>query len=123
MKKILLVDDNDMVRVTFEAILQDAGYSVSTAVNGRHALEILENSPELPAVVITDIVMPEMTGIELAQVIKEKNIGVSTLIISGGGHQMTGDLFDEAKKVSDFFLKKPFTDEELVGAIEDILKN
>jgi len=59
---ILVVDDQPEIRTMFTALLEDDGYSVVTAANGREALDYLRQSSELPGLILLDIAMPVMTG-------------------------------------------------------------
>src|SRR4030065_277450 len=64
-KKILIVDDDRLVLTTFERGLRGAGYEISTAESGPQALQVCAESP--PDLVLLDIRMPEMSGLEVAQ--------------------------------------------------------
>jgi CheY-like chemotaxis protein len=59
---ILVVDDQPEIRTMFTVLLEDDGYSVATAANGREALDYLRRSAELPSLILLDIAMPVMTG-------------------------------------------------------------
>lgn len=67
MKKILIVDDEPHVSLLLKQFLERAGYSVVTALNGEQALALL--AEQLPDVLITDVQMPKMTGMELCDAI------------------------------------------------------
>ena len=67
-KRILIVEDSVTQAMFLQHLLQENGYEVFTAVSGKHALEILAD--EKPALIISDIVMPEMDGFELTRAIK-----------------------------------------------------
>ena len=68
MKRVLVVDDEDGLRSIISQVLTDAGYEVTTAVSGEAALEIFKGCP-FP-IVMTDVFMQEMTGVELLHEIK-----------------------------------------------------
>lgn len=119
MYKVLLADDEYLTRdaIARNTPWQDAGFElVGTAENGRAAIEILER--EKPDLVLTDICMPVMNGIELAAYIYENHPSVRVIIISGY------DDFEFAKQamkyeVSDYILK-PITSHELVEELSKI---
>src|SRR5690606_6582049 len=69
-KRILLVDDDPNFRPALEATLRALGFTVTTAVNGREAYAILQSS--LHDAVVSDIRMPEMDGVELTRLIKQR---------------------------------------------------
>ena len=115
--KILFVDDKDGIRSLFAKCLRRRGYEVSTASNGVEALRFLETSPEID-LLITDIVMPEMGGIELSTAAHKLFPELPILYISGFAS-------DEAKRIArtqeGAFLEKPFTPSELLRYVERIL--
>lgn len=80
-KTILLVDDQELVRHAVKLALSIAGHRVDTAENGLEALKILERGPY--DLVITDWKMPEMTGEELAEKIREKFPNLPILLLTG----------------------------------------
>lgn len=61
---VLVVDDDDAVREALEAVLEDAGYTVRSAANGRDALQLLRATDWPPAVILLDLMMPVMSGWE-----------------------------------------------------------
>ena len=75
MKKILIVDDELNMRLVLSAMLKKEGFEVSSAANGREALQILQSTKI--AVVITDLKMPDMDGMELLTRISEQTSGNS----------------------------------------------
>lgn len=82
-KKVLVVDDDPVVGRSFDRVLSDKGYSVSTALDGQEALNKL--SHEDYDVVFTDIKMPGMDGLEVASRIKERRPWIPVVIITGYG--------------------------------------
>lgn len=64
---VLVVDDDDAIRETLRDLLQEEGYNVLVASNGREALDTLEHATENPAVVLLDLMMPVMTGWEVLE--------------------------------------------------------
>ncbi|MDQ6992897.1 MAG: response regulator [Mariprofundus sp.] len=83
---ILVVDDEDIVRETINEILTDFGYQVVTAADGKQALEVFRKQPNNFSLLLTDLVMPNMNGRELAQEIR--NIVPSMPIIFASGYDM-----------------------------------
>jgi len=81
--KILLVDDEEPIRIILRLSLEDLGYEIATAANGREALDLI---PEFaPDVVLSDIKMPGMDGIELLKAIKTSYPDIEVIMISGHG--------------------------------------
>ena len=71
---ILLVEDDHDVRVTVRSILEDEGYEVWTATNGRSAIELLQNAPLKPVLALVDLMMPIMDGWELIALLKKTGV-------------------------------------------------
>ena len=116
MARILVIDDEILVRATIEAVLSTKGHAVSLAVNGRDAMAKLRGGEF--DLVITDLIMPEMEGIETILAIRKELPGLHILAISGGGRMQAGDFLDMAGKLgADGVLRKPFTPEELLDAV------
>jgi len=105
LRKVLVVDDDPVVARSFDRVLSDKGYRVVTASDGREALNKL-GSEEFD-VVFTDIRMPGMDGIEVAERVKSRRPWVPVVIITGYGTE-ANEARAEAAGVSDF-LRKPLS--------------
>jgi len=114
MLKVLFIDDEEGIRKIFSILLRKEGYQVFTAESGEEGLKIFEQ--EIPPIVITDIKMPGMDGIEVLRRIKGINLGAEVIIITGHGDM---DSAIEALKLdaSDFLIK-PVSDEALSVALK-----
>ena len=113
-KKILVVDDEEAIRQVIKMELGNLGYDPEFAENGKEALEILEN--EKFPLILTDLRMPGIDGIELCMRIKERN--PETLIYAFSG-VVTEDEFYKLEEMGfDGLLCKPVTFEVLKRAIE-----
>ena len=113
-EKILVVDDEEMIRDLCSHILSAEGYQVTTASNGTAAFEELkQNDMDM---LVTDIKMPGMDGLELFERVKELNQDIVTIFITGHGTLDTA--IESLMRGVDGFVLKPFTQEELLGAVE-----
>lgn len=114
MSKLLLIDDEEGVRKIFSLSLRKEGYQVFAAEDGERGMEIFER--EVPPLVLTDIKMPGMDGIEVLKRIKEISPETEVIIITGHGDM---DLAIQSLKfgASDF-ITKPINDEALLVALE-----
>jgi len=113
-KSILLVDDEKGIRKVLGIALADMGYHVVTAANGQEAWRIFKK--QCPAIVLTDIKMPEMDGIELLSRIKEHNPDTEVIMITGHGDM---DLaIKSVKYEATDFVTKPINDEILEIALQ-----
>lgn len=81
MSKILIVDDDEMVRRYLQTVLEGESYEVEVAINGYEALSLYEQKPA--DVVITDIAMPEMNGFDLIVELTRRWAGTKVIAISG----------------------------------------
>lgn len=111
---ILLVDDEKTIRETLKIILEDVGYKVYTAYDGYHALEIMKNN--IIDILITDLKMPKMDGIELMERAMTIEPSIETIFISA-----YADIKSAIKAVklgAIDYLEKSFTNEELISTIE-----
>ena len=112
-KKLLLVDDEEGIRKVLGFALSDSGYTVFTAENGEEALNIFRK--ETPPIVLTDIKMPGMDGIELLQKIKHESPDTEVIMITGHGDM---DLAIKSLKYQAVdFVTKPINDDVLEIAL------
>jgi two-component system, response regulator, stage 0 sporulation protein F len=117
MKKILVADDEMAIRLLYSEELKEEGYEVYTAANGREALEIVEKMPL--DLVILDIKMPEMDGIEALRQIKERKPDLPVLLSTAYGEYKQ----DFATWASDDYLVKSSDLEDLKSAVKRHLKD
>ena len=120
MARILLIDDDDFVRGTLSLALRHFGHTVTEAANGKEGLARLENDGF--DLLITDIVMPEMEGLEVLRELRRRHPALKTIAISGGGLQPGADYLHVAKLMgATKVLAKPFTTEVLKAAVNELL--
>jgi CheY-like chemotaxis protein len=118
-RKILIIDDEEGIRQMMRLALEKAGYEVFDASDGRQGIKIYRQG--LPDLVITDIFMPEMEGLETIMALRREQPDAKIIAMSGGG---TGghDYLPAALKLgSSRALAKPFTQKDLLGAVRDLL--
>src|SRR6185437_14694121 len=97
MQKILVIDDNLVVRNTIVQILESEGYEVISAEDGRRGLYVFRN--EHPDLVVTDIIMPEKEGIETIRDIRGEVPDAKIIAISGGGRIGNTDFLKIARQL------------------------
>ena len=113
--KILVVDDNQDLAYILKVILEDAGYEVKAAADGRAGYSTyLSFTPDL---VITDIQMPERSGMELMEHIRIHNPAIGTIYMSGDLQRYWSSLEEEREKYQVGVLEKPFSKVKLMGLI------
>jgi CheY-like chemotaxis protein len=111
-RRILVVDDDAQVRSVTARMLRDAGHEVRQATDGDHALSMLKQ--EVADIVLTDVVMPKMGGVELARRISLEHPTVDVLLTSG----YPADHLEDLARVH--FLPKPFDRTSLVRRIAEL---
>src|SRR5262249_42097098 len=105
--KLMIVDDDPEVRIVVAEFLQDFGYRVVQAGGGAEALDLLARTPDL-RMIITDIRMPGMSGIELADLATQRQRDLKIILISG---------YFVSQQVERRFLRKPFRMRDLEAAV------
>ena len=118
--RVLLVDDDELVRLTAKTILEREHYDVAVASDGQQALD--EMSKSSANIVILDIIMPEKEGIETLLHLKREYPGVKVIAISSGGRKGVDDFLMIAHRFgADAALKKPIRPKVLLGHVERLL--
>ena len=120
MPKILLVDDDDALAGVLADSLIRFGYSVVRACNGKEALQLYD--PKTIQLVLTDLYMPDMDGMELIMQLEQLNPGVRIIAMSGGGMGTPGVHLPLAERLGAVkTLVKPFPLETLRLAVQECL--
>lgn len=118
--KVLVVDDSSSIRLFLRVGLTENGFAVRTAVNGREALEMLEEFQ--PDLIITDLMMPEMDGFELCRALKgSKFSAIPVIVMSTMGDKAIMRRLLRGGAAS--FLIKPFSVTQLSAVIEEIFSS
>jgi PAS domain S-box-containing protein len=115
---ILLVEDHDQLRIALHTVLQRYGYQVIEAHDGGEAFLICENHPGKIDLVLSDVVMPRVTGGELAQRIPALRPGTPVLLMSG---RVQDPALREDRDLAGAFLQKPVSPQTLLAAIRELL--
>ena len=121
MAKILVIDDDALIRRMINGMLTAAGHRVFEAENGIEGMKRFH--AESPAVVITDILMPEQEGIATIRQIRAAGLGTAVIAISGGGQEAGSNFLKMAGQLgADAILPKPFRADELLALVNQVLK-
>jgi CheY-like chemotaxis protein len=117
--KILLIDDDELVRYSLSKLLRGKGHGVATAANGARGAALIRT--EHPEVVITDIVMPEQEGIETIIAARHDHPEIKIIAISGGLRQGNLDILSMAALLgADAILAKPFEPQQLLALLNEL---
>ena len=118
---VLLVEDEDAVRLFGARVLRKKGYKGLEAKGGYVALDLINNAEEPIDLLITDVVMPELDGPSLVHRVLEKRPDMKVIFISGYAEDSFRDRIGD---VSDLhFLAKPFSLEQLAGKVKEVMAN
>ena len=118
--RIVVVDDEAHITRAVQMKLTKAGFEVETACDGRQAWEIIQRDP--PQVVVTDLQMPHMDGVELCQHIREwePTQGLPVILLTARGLEFDEDEISRSLQLS-HVLWKPFSPRELLKCVQESL--
>ncbi len=117
---ILLIDDEEMVRAFSKKILESKGYNVLLAENGRQGIEIFKNTDKIH-LVITDMIMPGISGMEVLKILQSIAPGIKIIIMSGYSlDKHICKLKDMGESVG--FLQKPYSPSEILKMIRQVIE-
>ncbi|NLA75855.1 MAG: response regulator [Deltaproteobacteria bacterium] len=119
-KDILIVDDEEQIRLALRRMLEKEGYTVREAENGDKAIRAhREKQADL---IITDIIMPDKEGLGTIVELKSEFSGVKIFAMSGGGKNSPDQYLRMAKGLGvDRVFTKPFTREDMLSAVAEVL--
>lgn len=118
MKRILVVEDEDVIR-DFEVInLKRSGYEVVDVPNGEEALAVFERNPTYFDVALLDVMMPGIDGFEVCRRIREKNSSIGIIMLTAKSQEM--DKVNGLMIGADDYVTKPFSPSELVARVDAI---
>jgi len=118
---VLVADDEPTIREYFVELLKNAGASVYTATNGEEALKIIEEKKEVISIILLDVIMPIMDGIQAYKEIQKVVPKTPIIFISGYSENDTIATLRQENNVLGF-IQKPFTKEEIVAEIQKKIK-
>lgn len=119
---LLLVEDNAVNQRVVLAMLKKKGYAIDIANNGQEALEVLESAARPYDLVLMDVQMPILDGLEATRAIRRDGRWAALPIVAMTAHAMTGDKERCLKAGMDAYLSKPLQAATLIGTIEQYLK-
>ena len=119
-KSIMLVDDEESIRIATQQMLFRKNFSVDVAPDGRQALELFKENPEKYDVIVTDLSMPDVSGVELTKAIRKSDSTIPIILSSGN----LG--IEDKNEYSDIgitgFIQKPWTVLQLIKRIQELDK-
>ena len=122
MSHILVIDDEEKVGAVLCRYLERAEYTTSVARDGKEGLRLYNENPA--DLVIVDIFMPDMDGLEVIRILKKEAPECRVIAISGGGQMGMPDFLPTARKLgAEHVLKKPILSEDLLAVVDEMLAN
>jgi DNA-binding NtrC family response regulator len=113
---ILIVDDDETIRSVLLSLFREEGYRVQTAENGRQALEVLDRVD--CAVLLTDLKMPIMDGLELARVLRDQEIEIPLVVMTA-----VGGISPRALEMgAAAYIEKPFDFDSLLETVGEVVQ-
>lgn len=117
-RKILIIDDDEEISSLFKFILEKENYIVISASSGQEALSVLDASFDI---IIIDIMLPDIRGDQLTQLIREKNLMAGIIFITGF-QEYKGNTNLRGLGVSDILIK-PIEPQELINSVKEAVEN
>jgi CheY-like chemotaxis protein len=118
--RVLVIDDNEMIREALREMLNQAGYTTLEAADGKSAIQL--TSREAVDLIITDLFMPETDGLEVIQHVRRQYPDVKIIAMSGGGSRGLVELLSVAQKMGAHkIFMKPFEWDEILQAVKELL--
>ena len=122
MVKLLVIEDDEYLLQYLSLFLTQKGYEVVSAINGEIGLELFEL--EKPDLVLTDIIMPEVEGIEVIMKLRDTHADLPIIAMSAGLQNSAEIYLEMAQKLgATSIIKKPLDMPELLSGIENLLSN
>jgi DNA-binding response OmpR family regulator len=121
MARVLVIDDNLLMRKMLRLLLEEDGYEVVEAANGRVGTALCVEKP--PQVVLTDMLVPQQDGLETIRALRQADPQVKIIAMSARGYSMTTDDVSYATEALGALrvLAKPFSCVELLDAVDTVL--
>ena len=119
MASVLIIDDDKHIRHLIKAVLEPMGHQIVEAANGKDALQTIQSNT--PSLVIVDIFMPEIDGIEIIKNLRNTQSDIKIIAISGRGALDNVDVLEVAQRLgATHTLPKPFEIRELFNIVQDM---
>jgi two-component system, cell cycle sensor histidine kinase and response regulator CckA len=123
MKTILLVEDEDMLRGLIRELLEIKGYQVLEASQGLEAIDVLKRNGKPVDLVLTDVVMPHMSGSELVVHLRKAHPDLKVIFMSGYTGSNNAAIHKSLEMPGVAFLQKPFRLNALISQVEGLIQS
>jgi DNA-binding NtrC family response regulator len=117
--RVLVIDDEEIVRISCRKCLTPEGYEVDVAANGADGLKLTRENPY--GLILTDLKMPDMDGMEFLMTMKEIQPEAKVIMITG---YSTVEHAEEARRLGAYnYIEKPFTPDTLIAAVKEAFRD
>ena len=122
-KRVLVVDDDPMIRALVKSILEAEGYTVTLAENGKIGISTLESEarPIGYSLIVLDVMMPEMNGLEVLTRLKQDSDTANIPVLMLTGEDKAEDIMAGYAVGADYYITKPFTRQQLLYGLSLVL--
>lgn len=121
-RRVLVVDDDSMIRNLVKAMLEAEGYEVTLAENGKIGVELVDkHGPEYFSLIVLDVVMPEMNGLDVVTRLKLNPETQRIPILMLTGEDKAEDIMAGYSVGADYYVTKPFTRQQLQFGLEIVM--
>ncbi len=122
-KRILVVDDDPMIRMLVKDMLEAEGFSITIAEDGEQGLGVLqqEADPADFSLVILDVIMPGMNGLQMLTKLKDEDSTKAIPVIMLTGEDKTEDILAGYNVGADYYITKPFTRQQLLYGLQMVM--
>ena len=117
--RILVIDDESVICDACRLILAEKGHSVDRCLTGTAGLQAIECGTY--DVILLDMKLPDMDGMEILKAVLEEKLGLCIIVMTG--YSSISNAVEAIKQGADNYLAKPFTDDELIEAVEKACQN
>jgi DNA-binding response OmpR family regulator len=118
--KILIVEDEPQLGTYLKRAVEEEGYAVELLTNGREAYEYIEDFGDELDLIILDILLPELSGLQICRKIRKKNIAVPVLMLTARDEE--SDKIEGLDSGADDYLTKPFSLPELLARVRSLMR-
>jgi len=119
-KKILVAEDDTVTRMVIVSVLKSNGYLVEQAENGRIALDLFNKNPDID-LIVTDLNMPEITGMDLIKSLRDRKIDLPIIILSGN-EDLSVAINALKSGANDYILKEKYAQEALIPTVQNFIE-
>ncbi len=120
MARILIIDDDESITSLLRTVFEREGHEVTTAANGREGVRLYQARPA--DLVVSDILMPEMDGLEALKELRQISPGLKLIAVSGGGQRLKMDVLRVAQLLgASATFEKPYRIDALLASVRKLL--